>query len=155
MTGIRTCAAALTLVFTSCDATRIVDARDYAFDTFQPKTNEVQIALERAQRYWAANAQRFQNGPRYLAVTTATISGGEIFGLEGKLQRSDTSASYVARGAAHSPGDLQYTGVMIWDTALERFVSPTGYVCADLPPIGSVARWGEYFARYIGPTGSF
>jgi hypothetical protein len=39
---------------------------------------------------------------------------------------------------------------MIFDTRTGRFVGSGGYISVDTPPLGSVARFDGYIARYIG-----
>ena len=123
-----------------------VENRDFAFDTYYPTPNEVQLAQQRAQRYWQKNAQRFGNSTPYLAVYAANIVQADINqDLYSKLMNSDTTASYFS-----TDSELQASCIMIYDTATNKIVSNVGYASVDLPPRGSVARWHGYTARYIG-----
>jgi hypothetical protein len=136
----------LSLSLLGCANVSQVANRDFAFDTYYPTPNEVQLAQQRAQRYWQKNAQRFGNSTPYLAVYAANIVQADINqDLYSKLINSDTTASYFSTGS-----ELQASCIMIYDIATNKFVSNAGYASVDLPPRGSVARWDGYTARYIG-----
>ncbi|MBV8414706.1 MAG: hypothetical protein JO251_05790, partial [Verrucomicrobia bacterium] len=51
---------------------------DYAFDTYYPTPNEIQLAQQRAQRYWQKNSRRFENVTPYLAVYTTSVVQGDV-----------------------------------------------------------------------------
>jgi len=136
----------LSLSLLGCANVSQVQNRNFAFDTYYPTANEVQLAQQRAQRYWQKNAQRFGNSTPYLAVYAANIVQADINqDLYSKLMNSDTTASYFS-----TDSELQASCIMIYDTATNKIVSNVGYASVDLPPRGSVARWHGYTARYIG-----
>jgi hypothetical protein len=132
-----------------CANSERVENRDYAFDTYYPTPNEIQLAQQRAQRYWQKNSGRFANATKYLAVGTTSIDQGDVNqDLYSKLINSKTTASFF-----ETYSSLNATCVMIYDTATNKFVSNVGYASVDLPSRGSVARWDGYTARYIGWEG--
>jgi hypothetical protein len=55
-----------------------IDNRNFAIDTYYPTPNEIQLAEQRARKYWAKHASRFGNNPLYLAVETSKIFPGEV-----------------------------------------------------------------------------
>jgi hypothetical protein len=55
-----------------------IDQRNFAIDTYYPSANEIHLAEQRAQKYWAKNAKRFGPNPVYLAVETSKIFESEI-----------------------------------------------------------------------------
>jgi hypothetical protein len=123
-----------------------IENRDFAFDTYYPTPNEIQLAQQRAQRYWQKNAQRFASPTPYLAVYATNIVQADVNeGLYSKVINSDTTASFFS-----TDSELEASCIMIYDTATNKFVSNVGYASVDLPPRGSVARWDGYSARYIG-----
>jgi len=120
--------------------------RDYAFDTYYPTPNEIQLAQQRTQRYWQKNSHRFKEATPYLAVNTTSVVQGDVNqGLYSKLMNSETTTNFF-----QTDSSLDASCVMIYDTAADRFVSNFGYVSVDLPARGSLARWDGYTARYIG-----
>jgi hypothetical protein len=136
----------LCLLLLGCANSERVENRDYAFDTYYPTPNEIQLAQQRAKRYWQKNSGRFTNATKYLAVDTTSIDQGDVNqGLYSKLINSETTASFF-----ETYSSLNASCVMIYDTATNKFVSNLGYASVDLPPRGSVARWDGYTARYIG-----
>jgi uncharacterized FlaG/YvyC family protein len=136
----------LCLPLLGCANTGRVENRDFAFDTYYPTANEIQLAQQRAQRYWEKNAQRFENPTPYLAVYAANIVQADVNqDLYSKVMNSDTTASFFS-----TDSELEASCIMIYDTATNKFVSNIGYASVDLPPRGSEARWDGYAARYIG-----
>jgi hypothetical protein len=132
-----------------CAASDKVDNRNFAIDTYYPTANEIRLAEQRALRYWQNNSQRFTNSTRYLAVYITSVFQTEIIqNLYPKLIRSDTTASFFGRG--ENDERMNLSCIMIYDTVTNKFVSNLGYVSVDLPPRGSLARWDNYIARYIG-----
>jgi hypothetical protein len=129
-----------------CANSERVDNRDYAFDTYYPTPNEIQLAQQRAQRYWQKNSQRFNSPTRYLAVYATSVVQGDVNqNLYSKLINSETTTSFF-----QTYSSLNASCIMIYDTTTDRFVSNLGYVSVDSPRGGSVARWDGYTARYIG-----
>ena len=128
-----------------------IDNRNFAIDTCYPTPNEIQLAEERARKYWTKNAARYGSNPVYLAVETSKIFPGDVQNLWPKLINSETTASYFGRGIKHNNySNLQLLGVMIFDTRTGHFVGNRGFISVDTPPLGRVARFDEYIARYIG-----
>jgi hypothetical protein len=128
-----------------------VDRRNFAIDTYYPTPNEARLAEARAKGYWGRNSARLGSEPRYLAVNATLVFPQEVQDLWPKLINSETTSSVFAHGTLDfSISDFVLYGVVIFDTATGHLVSNAGYIVADLPPRGSIARFGEYFARYIG-----
>ena len=136
------------LTLLGCAVSGRVDNRNFAVDTYVPTPNEIQLAQQRAQRYWQKNAHRFSSLTRYLAVNTTSIVRGDIVpNFYSQLINSETTASFLSQG---EPTELNASCIMIYDTVAKQFVSHIGYISVDLPPRGSIARWDNYTARYIG-----
>ena len=123
-----------------------IDNRNFSVDTYYPTPNEVQLAEQRARKYWAKHAGRFGNNPFYLAVQTSKIFPGDVQGLSPKLNHAETTASNRRRSYSY----LELKGVMIFDIRTGHFVGNTGFISVDTPPRGGVARFDDYIARYIG-----
>jgi hypothetical protein len=85
----------------------------------------------------------------YLAVETSKIFPGEVQDLWPKLIDSETTASFFAQGFDNY-SNLQLRGIMIFDTRTSHFVSNRGFISVDTPPLGHLARFDNYIARYIG-----
>jgi hypothetical protein len=123
-----------------------VDNRNYAFDTYYPTANEIQLAQKRAQRYWQKNSHRFQGATKYLAVDATSIVQGDVNqDLYAKLINSETTTSFF-----ETYSSLNASCIMIYDSATDEFVSNFGYASVDLPRRGAMAHWDGYTARYIG-----
>ncbi len=128
-----------------------IDNRNFAIDTCYPTANEIRLAEERARNYWTKNGARFGSSPVYLAVITSKIFPSEIQLLWPKLINSETTGSFFSRGPDQQTySSLALIGVMIFDTRTGRFVGNRGYISVDTPPLGRVARFDDYIARYIG-----
>ena len=129
-----------------CANSERVDNRDYAFDTYYPTPNEIQLAQQRAQRYWQKNSQRFTSPTRYLAVEVTSVVQGDVNqNLYSKLTNSETTTGFF-----DTYSSLNASCIMIYDTATNSFVGNQGYASIDLPPRGAIAHWDGYTARYIG-----
>jgi hypothetical protein len=136
----------LCLLLAGCANSEKVDNRNYAFDTYYPTPNEIQLAQKRAQRYWAKNWQRLKNPTKYLAVYVTSIVQGDVNqGLYSKLINSQTTSSFF-----DTYSSLNASCIMIYDTATNGFVSNQGYASVDLPSRGAIAHWDGYTAKYIG-----
>jgi hypothetical protein len=136
----------LCLLWSGCANSEKVDSRDYAFDTYYPTPNEIQLAQQRAQRYWAKNSQRVRAPTKYLAVDVTSIVQGDVNqDLYAKLINSQTTTSYF-----QTYSSLNASCIMIYDTATNSFVSNQGYASVDLPSRGTIAHWDGYTAKYIG-----
>ncbi|MBV9489285.1 MAG: hypothetical protein JO069_06105 [Verrucomicrobia bacterium] len=129
-----------------------VDNRNFAIDTYYPSPNEVRLAETRARDYWDRNASRVSPEPPYLAVTAGTIFPSEITqNLWAKLISAETTASVLAHGGEDlAYHDFTLHGVMIFDTRTGHLTGTRGYVVADTPRHGGIARFGDHVARFIG-----
>ena len=128
-----------------------IDNRNFAIDTCYPTPNEIRLAEERARNYWAKHAARFGSKPVYLAVVTSKIFPSEVQNLWPKLINSETTGSFFSHGMDQQTySNLELIGIMIFDTRTGRFVGNRGYISVDTPPLGSLARFDDYIARYIG-----
>jgi hypothetical protein len=128
-----------------------VDRRNFAIDTYFPTPNEARLAEARGRRYLNQNASRRGAGTPYLAIDAAIIFPEDVQNLWSKLINSETTASVFSHGAEDlSLDDFVLYGVVIFDTRTGHLVSTGGYVVADLPERGEIARFGSYFARFIG-----
>ena len=123
-----------------------IDNRNFAFDTYYPTPNEIQLAEQRARKYWAKHAARFAKNPFYLAVETSKIFPGDVQGLSAKMNHFETTASNRRRSYSY----LVIKGIMIFDIRTGHFVGNNGFLSVDTPPLGGLARWDDYIARYIG-----
>jgi hypothetical protein len=142
----------LAVLFCACSGVNSskIDDSDYAIDTYTPGPNEIARAEGRAKKFWLKNSARYGNKPHYLAIDTTKLLEGEIVqDLWPKLINSAHTTSFFARGAEGYP-ELDIYCVMIFDTNSGKFVSNQGYAVVDFPPRGQVARFGNYFARFIG-----
>jgi hypothetical protein len=128
-----------------------IDHRDFAMDTCYPTPNEIRLAEERARNYWARHAARFGSNPVYLAVETSKIFPSEVQNLWPKLINSETTGSFFSHGPdQQSYSDLRLIGIMIFDIRTNHFTGNRGFISVDTPPLGRVARFDGYLARYIG-----
>jgi hypothetical protein len=136
----------LCLLLAGCANSEKAQNRDYAFDTYYPTPNEIQLAQQRAQRYLAKNSQRLKKPTRYLAVYATSVVQGDVNqGLYAKLINSQTTTNFF-----ETYSSLNASCIMIYDTATNSFVSNQGYASVDLPSRGTIARWDGYTAKYIG-----
>jgi hypothetical protein len=128
-----------------------IDNRNFAIDTCYPTQNEIRLAEDRARNYWAKHAARFGSNPVYLAIKTSKIFPSEVQDLWQKLINSETTASFFSRGLDQQIySSLELIGIMIFDTRTGRCVGNRGFISVDTPPLGRVARFNDYIARYIG-----
>jgi hypothetical protein len=128
-----------------------VDRRNFAIDTFFPKPNEARLAEARGREYLNQNASRLGAGTSYLAINASLIFPNEVQNLWPKLINSETTAGVFAHGVEElSMDDFVLYGVVIFDTRTGHLVNTGGYVVAELPHHGEIARFGTYFARFIG-----
>jgi hypothetical protein len=129
----------------------MIDQRNFAIDTYYPTPNEIHLAQQRAQKYWAKNATRYGSNPVYLAVETSKIFESEIVqDLWPKLINSQTATSFFSKSPGRHHTEVDLKGIMIFDTRTGSFVGNRGFVLVDTPSRGKVARFGDYIARYIG-----
>jgi len=138
-------------IMLGCVESDKVDNRNFAIDTYYPAPNEIELAGQRARTYWAKHATRLGPNPGYLAVVTSKIFPGEVQDLWSKLINSETTASFFSEGPdKQTYSSLQLVGIMIFDTRTGNIVGNRGFISVDKPPLGSVARFDDYLARYIG-----
>jgi hypothetical protein len=132
-----------------CAESDRVDNRNFAIDTYNPTPNEIQLAEQRARKYWATHATRFGSNPVYLAIETSKVFPSEVQLLWPKLINSETTASFFSQKRGGF-SNLQLKCILIYDTRNGHFVSDRGFISVDKPPLGSIARFDDYIARYIG-----
>jgi hypothetical protein len=126
-----------------------VDRRNFAIDTYFPTPNEARLAEARGRAYLNQHGSR--PGAPYLAIDAAIVFPEDVQDLWPKLINSETTASVFAHGTEDlSYDDFVLYGVVIFDTRTGHLVSTGSYIVADLPPRGEIARFGGYFARFIG-----
>jgi hypothetical protein len=130
------------------------DYRNFSIDTFYPKSNEIRLAEARARRYWEKHHDRLGNTTRYLAVKTTSVLPAEIVApLWPYLLNADTGAVFLST-LPSDQGFAQMECVMIFDTKTGSFVSKRGYLTVETPPRGTMVRYEDYIAYYIG-TGRY
>ncbi len=128
-----------------------IDNRNFAIDTYYPTPNEIRLAEQRARKYWEKHAAKFGSNPVYLAVETSKIFPNEVQGLWPKLINSETTSSFFSHGLdKQTYSNLELRGIMIFDIRSSHFVSNRGFISVDTPPLGRLARFDVYIARYIG-----
>jgi hypothetical protein len=128
-----------------------IDNRNFAIDTYTPTPNEIRLAEQRARKYWEKHAAKFGPSPVFLAIETSKIFPGEVQNLWPKLINSETTASFFSHGLDEQTySNLELRGIMIFDIRTSHFVSNRGFISVDTPPLGSLARFDNYIARYIG-----
>jgi hypothetical protein len=146
------CSLACFLVAGCARDGRRVDDRNFAIDTYRPNPNELRLAEARVRSYSGRNPALSRSKPPYLAVTAGVIFPSEIpQNLYATLISAETTASVLARGGEDlAYHDFLLHGIVIFDARTGRLVSNQGYVAADTPQLGEIARFGNYFARFIG-----
>jgi hypothetical protein len=129
-----------------------VDDRNFAIDTYRPSPSELRLAEARARSYQGRNPAHSRSEPPYLAVAAGTIFPSEIIqDLWPKLIGAETSAGVLAHGGEDlAYHDFLLHGVVIFDARTGRLVNEFGYVTAETPHLGQIARFGTYYARFIG-----
>ena len=143
----------VTFLFTTLLSLRAekIDNRNFAIDTYNPTPNEIQLAEQRARRYWEKHAAKFGPNPVFLAIETSKIFPGEVQNLWPKLINSETTASFFSHGLdKQTYSSLELHGIMIFDIRTSHFVSNRGFISVDTPPLGRLARFDNYIVRYIG-----
>jgi hypothetical protein len=140
---------AVLLLFNSCAGFEAARNTDLAIDTYAPAPDALGLAETRAKDYWAKHQEEIGRDTRYLAVQSDVIFSDEIPNLYAKLVNSPAvnSSDLEAFG---NDNELDVYCVNIFDTRSEKLVGLEGYAVVDLPRRGSTARFGTYFARYIG-----
>jgi hypothetical protein len=112
-----------------CAESDRVDNRNFAIDTYNPTPNEIQLAEQRLE--------------------TSKVFPSEVQLLWPKLINSETTASFFSQKRGGF-SNLQLRCILIYDTRNGHFVSDRGFISVDKPPLGSIARFDDYIARYIG-----
>jgi hypothetical protein len=130
------------------------DYRNFGLAPFYPNANEIRLAEGRARQYWEKNRGRLGDKTRYLAVKTTSVLLAEIVEpLWPYLLNVDTGATFLAP-LPSDQGFAQMECVMIFDTQKGSFVGKRGFLTVENPPRGTMARYGDYIAWYIG-TGRY
>jgi hypothetical protein len=130
------------------------DYRNFSIAPFYPNSAEIQRAEARAQRYWQKNHDRLAGKTRYLAVEATSVLPAEICEpLWPYLLNADSGAVFLST-LPSDQGFVQMECVMIFDTHSGHFVSRKGYLTVENPPRGTMARYEDYIACYIG-TGHY
>lgn len=130
-----------------------VDRRNFAIDTYLPQPNEARMAEARGREYLNRNGARTGAGTPYLAIDASLIFPDEVQDLWPKLINSETTADVLAHGTEDfSFSDFVLYGVVLFDTRTGHLVGNGGYIVAELPAQGEIARFGNYFARFIGSS---
>ena len=108
------------------------------------------IALDQAQGCFRSPDARsiIWKISRRIIVETSKIFPGEVQDLWVKLMNSETTGAYFANRRTFSI--LYLKGIMIFDTRTGHFVSNREFIAVETPSLGTVARFGDYIARYIG-----
>ncbi|MBW0000453.1 MAG: hypothetical protein JO015_15245 [Verrucomicrobia bacterium] len=128
-----------------------VDDRNFAIDTYRPKSNELRLAEARVRSYQGRNPAGSKSAPPYLAVAAGTILPSEVQNLWPKLISAETSAGVLAHGGEDlAYHDFLLHGVLIFDARTGRLANDFGYVTAETPQLGRIARFGTCYARFIG-----
>ena len=128
-----------------------VDRRNFAIDAYFPNPNVARLAEARGRQYLNQHGSQAGSGTPYLAIDANIVFPEEVQDLWPKLMNSETTANVFAHGTQDfSMSDFVLYGVVIFDTRTGHLVNTGGYVVADLPPRGEIARFGSYFARFIG-----
>jgi len=130
------------------------DYRNFAIETYFPKPHEIQLAETRARNFWEKNRSHLRDKTRFLAVKTTSVMPAEIVQpLWPYLLNADTGATFLAT-LPSDQGFAQMECVMSFDTQTGHFTGKRGYLTVETPPRGTMARYGDYIAYYIG-TGRF
>lgn len=128
-----------------------VDRRNFAIDTYFPNPSEARLAEARGREYFNRHGSEAGSGTPYLAIDANIVFPEEVQDLWPKLMSSETTASVFSHGDEDlSMSDFVLYGVVIFDTRTGHLVSTGGYVVANLPARGEIARFGSTFARFIG-----
>jgi hypothetical protein len=126
------------------------DYRNFALARFYPNINEIHLAEARVQRYWAKYHDHFGSDIRYLAVEVTSVLPPEFLEpLWPYLLNSDTGSMFLAT-LPTDQGFAQMACVMIFDTKTRHFIGRRGYLTVENPPRGTMARYEDYIACFIG-----
>ncbi|MBV9671693.1 MAG: hypothetical protein JO076_02560 [Verrucomicrobia bacterium] len=122
---------------------------DYSFDRFPLSANEIQNAAVRAAKFWRLHGPKFGSSETLLAVEAARVRENEVRDLQGKLLSAHVGGGYYSQDCGAGSG-AYFSCVMIFDTRSGQMLTHEGYLVADLPGRGKLARLGPYTALYIG-----
>jgi hypothetical protein len=142
---------AMALLLFSCAQTEQSHLTDLAIATYTPLPDALRLAETRAKQYWAKRKAELGQ-TRYLAIESDVILSDEIPDLYMRLTNSPgVNSSDIEEYEANN--DITIYCVNIFDTTTGKFVSRNGYAIVDEPPRGSLARFGNYTAVFIGTGG--
>ena len=122
------------------------DQHDFAVTTCEVRSSDIQVALERVKRYLNRNTT-LPASPQYLGVEADVVFPSEVQDLWIKLRASKNATSAYAQ---YKNNYVDLRCVLIVDRTSLRVLGNQGYVLADIPPRGSVAKIGGYAVLYIG-----
>jgi hypothetical protein len=126
------------------------DPRDFAVTTCVAQPNEIELAQKRARNYLARHPGAGAD-VGLLAVEADYVFPSEIPDLWVKLGRSQTSSSAYLQRRGQS---FKLFCVLLVDRSTLLPRTNQGYVLANTPARGAIAKIGGQRALYIG-TGSF
>jgi hypothetical protein len=140
--------AFLAVLIAGCTAptTQLRDQRDFAVSTCELRPNNSQLALDRVKRY-VDRHPNLPTSPQYLGVEADIVFPSDVQDLWIKLRAAPTT------GSAFSQLKTRYVNlhcVLIVDRESLCVAKDQGYLLADTPPRGSLAKIGGYVVRYIG-----
>jgi hypothetical protein len=130
--------------------TRPPDPRDNAITTCTAKSNEIELVQKRARNYLSRHPDAAAD-VGLLAVEADYVFPSEVPDLWLKLGRSQTSSSAYVQRRGQS---FKLWCVLLVDPATLLRRTSQGYVLANTPARGAIAKIGGHRALYIG-TGSF
>jgi hypothetical protein len=125
------------------------DPRDYAVTTCTAKPDEIELVQKRARNYLSRHPDAAV-GVDLLAVEADYVFPSEIPDLWVKLGRSQTSSSAYVRRRGQS---FKLFCILLVDRSTLLPLTNQGYVLANTPARGAIAKIGSHRALYIG-TGS-
>jgi hypothetical protein len=129
---------------------RKLDPRDYAVTTCLARPNETELAQKRARNYLSRHPDTAAD-VGILAVEADYLFPSEVPDLWIKLSRSQTSSSAYLQRRGQS---FKLFCVLLVDRATLLPLTSQGYVLANTPALGAMAKIGGRYAMYIG-TGNF
>jgi len=126
---------------------------EIAIATYQPSSDALRIAENKAKTYWANHKSELSGSIRYLAVESTSVFDSEIPDLDSIIMTSP-AVGEIDREQYLSNDDVDISCLNIFDIGTGRLVSPVGYAVLDTPPPRQIARVGPYSALYIGDSAS-
>jgi hypothetical protein len=129
-----------------------VDLRNYVIGGYDANPNEMQVAEQRASRYWQKNGSRIGEKGHYLAIEAASVMPGDVIQpLWQNMINAEAGGGFLLP-SAWNLGKMHC--IMIYDTRISDFATKRGFLAVETPRPGALARFGDYIALYIRP-GSF